>query len=172
MKSSRLAGHRLVHSSRGQGDTHLISSQSWQWKFRKTHRNPFAFRITGAEARFDVFFSPTAGISFLKTKMLFRKSMNWHWMTSVEDLFKGAGEWKVDWVLLRMLFRQLKKKNFFERLLHVGHGTELGKPPKKMWISWPKTMATKISQKVWDYRSPPYLGNIPKNEKKIFWVLP
>ena len=57
-------------------------------------------------------FSPTAGISFLKTKMLFRKSMNWHWMTSVEDLFKGACEWKVDWVLLRMLFRQMKKKLF------------------------------------------------------------
>ena len=57
-------------------------------------------------------FSPTAGISFLKTKMLFRKSMNQHWMTFVEDLFKGAGEWKVDWVLLRMLFRQLKKKLF------------------------------------------------------------
>ena len=39
---------------------------------------------------------------------------------------------------------------------------------KKKAVSRPKTMATKISQKVWDYWSPPYLGNIPKNEKKIF----
>ena len=43
---------------------------------------------------------------------------------------------------------------------------------KKVDFSRPKTMATKISHKVWEYPThPPYLGNISK-KYQFFLVLP
>ena len=70
------------------------------------------------------------------------------------------------------------KKMFFGNNSVTGyppHGTFRNKNVtfgQKVGFSRPKTMATKISQKVLEYPTPPpYLGNIPK-KCQFFWFLP